>query len=95
MKGFLVLRPQHMHAYVFSVYWFITIIDYTGLGSLLLQHLVPYYFLLSSSTLTQCLLNDSAEEPQVLSPSLKKLYCFIHKTTIIFPLSLTVYLSLT
>lgn len=45
---------------------------YTGLGRALLQHLVHYHFLLSSSIFTHCLLND-AEEQQALFPVAKAL----------------------
>lgn len=46
---------------------------YTGLGRALLQHLVHYRFLLSSSIFTHYLLNDLAEEQQALFPVTKAL----------------------
>lgn len=49
---------------------------YTGLGSALLQHVVTYCFLLYSFLFTQCLLNYSAEEQQVLFSPFKKALLF-------------------
>lgn len=64
-------------------------IGYTGLGWALLQHLVHYRFLLSSSIFTHYLLNDLAGEQQALFPvtkalliSTQKQHYFSYKTSL-------------
>lgn len=73
VKGFLILQPQHMPT-ISSMFPGLLLtpsvftMGYTGLGNVLLQHLVPCCFLLNSSIFTQCLLNDSTEELVLLPP---------------------------
>lgn len=52
---------------------------YTGLGSVLLQHLVPRCFLLYISIFTHCLLNDLAEEQHLT----------LEKTTFMFSFNIS------